>query len=221
MYVPPSPVSDLFQSSTQSLPGISSPSWFSSSLTDTHGTLPNMSFKISAFSSFVYHILLYVLPRIPPSAALLAREASALSTITPTPASTPGLFVKRGVPSADIGSTTVSAYSSWTTWSCSLGSTWSTQAPYGRCRTTDTVEIPMWTGCVNTSVAIGPFDVSTCTGTGAQTSCVTGKVLYNHNVTLTNYECWTSWTGGNWEASATHPTARLWQNSSRRQSLYP
>lgn len=58
----------------------------------------------------------------------------------------------------------------------------------------------MYTGCVNRSIMIGPFDTTPCTGSAAQTSCVTGFIYYDHNVTLTNFECWPSWTGGNWEA---------------------
>lgn len=63
----------------------------------------------------------------------------------------------------------------------------------------------MYTGCANTSVLLGPFDNDTCTGTGAQTSCVTGWLHYDNNQTVTNYECWPTWTQGNWEAWRIEP----------------
>ncbi|KAF2094787.1 hypothetical protein NA57DRAFT_79957 [Rhizodiscina lignyota] len=127
-------------------------------------------------------------------------QTSPSISITPTPP-----------PQVDpiaIGSTTVPAYSSWTTWTCGLGSTWTTLMPYGRCRTTDSSQVPIYTGCVNASILVGPFDTTPCSGTGAQTSCVTGSIFYNNHVTVTNYECWPSWTDGNWYA---------WRETSSRQ----
>jgi len=82
-------------------------------------------------------------------------DSSPWSVITPVP------IFKRELGPEAIGSTTVSAYSSWTVWTCPTGSTWSTLLPYGRCRTTASVQVPIFTACSDISVLVGPFERST------------------------------------------------------------
>ncbi|ORY07519.1 hypothetical protein BCR34DRAFT_18699 [Clohesyomyces aquaticus] len=48
---------------------------------------------------------------------------------------------------------------------------------------------------------------STCTGTGYQLSCITGTIFATPGdpSPVSNYQCWPSWTDGNWEATRSVP----------------
>ncbi|KAF1991177.1 hypothetical protein K402DRAFT_459904 [Aulographum hederae CBS 113979] len=145
-------------------------------------------------------LLLFILG-IPNAWALLATpDNSSLGLLETVPLSTPPPELKRSLGPEAIGSTSISDYSYPTVWTCPTGSTWTTLLPYARCATTALVQVPMFIGCTNTSIRVGPFEDSPCTGEGAHTTCVTGFVMYDDNVTFTNYDCWPTWTSGNWTA---------------------
>lgn len=49
------------------------------------------------------------------------------------------------------------------------------------------------------------WDVLLSNGTGYQTSCITGTVYHTpgDSSPISNFQCWPSWTGGNWDATQT------------------
>jgi len=103
-------------------------------------------------------------PQAPKALALAVRSTTSVSPKTdssPWSVITPVPIFKRELGPEAIGSTTVSAYSFWTVWTCPTGSTWSTLLPYGRCRTTASVQVPIFTACSGISVLVGPFERST------------------------------------------------------------
>ncbi|KAF2195739.1 hypothetical protein K469DRAFT_699348 [Zopfia rhizophila CBS 207.26] len=61
----------------------------------------------------------------------------------------------------------------------------------------------MPTTCLSGSIVANDQYNSTCSGQGFQASCVTGTVYdtINDRDPVTNYQCWPSWTGGNWAAT--------------------
>ena len=112
------------------------------------------------------------------------------------------------------------------TWYCQPGSTWTSLGTYARCCTTAATECMLPTACVNTSILVGPNSqqIETCSGSGAQTTCLTGTIYdYAESpAAVKNYDCWPSWTAGtatSWDATRT--TSRGIVSTARSASITP
>ncbi|KAH7118921.1 hypothetical protein B0J11DRAFT_80495 [Dendryphion nanum] len=121
------------------------------------------------------------------------------------------------VPAQFIGYTYQNA--KWEVWDCRTGSAFLISGSYGRCAATASESfIP--TNCARGSVMVSGTSSSTCTGSKAQTSCVTG-IVYNYigdERPIMNYQCWPQWDGGNYDATRATTMAPTSTSSSSSSS---
>src|SRR5438034_429467 len=93
---------------------------------------------------------------------------------------------------------------------CYPGSTWTSIGTFARCCATSPgrpINCMIATACSNTSLLLGPNSeqIETCSGTGFQTICVEGSIVekIGEALSVLNFDCWSSWSGGNWAATRT------------------
>lgn len=92
----------------------------------------------------------------------------------------------------------------YSSFKCRDSSTWQTSSSYGRCCPTSRTDCFIPTGCVSGSVMVGDGDLrTTCSGTAAQTSCITGTIYHSisDQKPIMNYQCWPLWARGNFDAT--------------------
>ncbi|KAF2478154.1 uncharacterized protein BDR25DRAFT_338800 [Lindgomyces ingoldianus] len=141
-------------------------------------------------------ISLSIIPFLPTSLAYPA-------TITPPPR----ILLRDG---ATLGPEVIgytSTFGTYSIWHCPVSSIWSVVGSYGRC-CTDNTKLDCWmpTTCEGSVYANNRFR-STCTGDGFQQSCVTGTIYASIGdpSPISNYQCWPSWTNGDWAATRSVP----------------
>ncbi|KAF2495518.1 hypothetical protein BU16DRAFT_391627 [Lophium mytilinum] len=143
-------------------------------------------------------------------ALLLARLASS-ATISGTPT----LSISP-TDSNTLGFTYVSDNGWFSPYHCPTSSAFMHGDNFGRCCTSDTrIDCPIATTCLSGSVMANNDYQLTCTGTGAQTACVTGTLFHTPGDTspMYVYQCWPTWTDGNWNATITVPNLQAMATS--------
>ncbi|KAF2801995.1 uncharacterized protein BDZ99DRAFT_577213 [Mytilinidion resinicola] len=136
------------------------------------------------------------------SILVLASLASS-TTISATP--TQSLFPTE----SDVLGFTYQSDNGWfSPYHCPTSSAFIHGSHFGRCCTSDTrIDCPIATTCLDGSVMVNSDYRLTCTGTGAQTACVVGTLYHTPGdpSPMYVYQCWPTWTDGNWNATITVP----------------
>ncbi|OCK74653.1 hypothetical protein K432DRAFT_193248 [Lepidopterella palustris CBS 459.81] len=133
------------------------------------------------------------------SASLITSAIASHATITPA------AILPRSLDPAIIGYT--STFGTYSPFHCPAGSIFLYYGSYGRCCVSSDVDCFMPTACLSGSMMVNDQYTTTCNGTSAQTSCITGTVYKTSGDTnpIMNYQCWPTWSGGNWAATQTVP----------------